>query len=365
MSIYKTRLKSRQEIAAGTMAFHFEKPEGFAYKAGQFADYTLITPPETDAEGNTRGFSLARAPYEDDLMLATRMRDTAFKRVLKNMEHGTELTLDAPYGSFTLHNNTQIPAVFLTGGIGVTPVRSIILQAVHDNVPHRIVVFDSNRRPEDAAFVDELMEPQKKNPNYTFVGTMTQMEKSDREWHGETGYITKAMLLKYVGDLTLPIYYIDGPPAMVNAMRETLGEAGVDDDDIRTEEFSGYPEAEQEWDMNVKIKRVYEQPDKDDGRRILVDRIWPRGISKDKVRLSDWRKDLAPSNELRKWFGHDPERWEEFKERYRAEVEEAGKMGDIRDIAERAGEENVTLLFGAKDTKHNNARALEAIIEEA
>jgi uncharacterized protein YeaO (DUF488 family) len=213
--------------------------------------------------------------------------------------------------------------------------------------------------------VDELMEPQKKNPNYTFVGTMTQMEKSDREWHGETGYITKAMLLKYVGDLTLPIYYIDGPPAMVNAMRETLGEAGVDDDDIRTEEFSGYPEAEQEWDMNVKIKRVYEQPDKDDGRRILVDRIWPRGISKDKVRLSDWRKDLAPSNELRKWFGHDPERWEEFKERYRAEVEEAGKMGDIRDIAERAGEENVTLLFGAKDTKHNNARALEAIIEEA
>jgi uncharacterized protein YeaO (DUF488 family) len=152
---------------------------------------------------------------------------------------------------------------------------------------------------------------------------------------------------------------------MVNAMRETLGEVGVDDDKIRTEEFSGYPEAEQEWDMNVKIKRVYEQPDKDDGRRILVDRIWPRGISKDKVRLSDWRKDLAPSNELRKWFGHDPERWEEFKERYRAEVEEAGKMGDIRDIAERAGEENVTLLFGAKDTKHNNARALEAIIEEA
>jgi uncharacterized protein YeaO (DUF488 family) len=209
------------------------------------------------------------------------------------------------------------------------------------------------------------MEPQKKNPNYTFVGTMTQMEKSDREWHGETGYITKAMLLKYVGDLTLPIYYIDGPPAMVNAMRETLGEAGVDDDNIRTEEFSGYPEAEQEWDMNVKIKRVYEQPDKDDGRRILVDRIWPRGISKDKVRLSDWRKDLAPSNELRKWFGHDPERWEEFKERYRAELEEAGKMGDLRDIAEGAGEENVTLLFGAKDTKHNNARALEAIIEEA
>jgi uncharacterized protein YeaO (DUF488 family) len=364
MPIYKTKLKSRQEIAAGTMAFHFEKPGGFAYKAGQFADYTLINPSETDAEGNTRGFSMASAPYEYDLMLATRMRDTAFKRVLRSMELGTELTLDAPYGSFTLHNNPQIPAVFLTGGIGVTPVRSIVLQAVHDDVPHRMVVFDSNRRPEDAAFLNELMEPQKKNLNYTFVGTMTEMEKSIREWHGETGYITKAMLLKYVGDLTLPIYYVDGPLAMVTAMRETLGEAGVDEDNIRTEEFSGYSEAEQGWDMNIKIKRVYEQPDKDDGRRILVDRIWPRGISKDRARLSDWRRDLAPSNELRRWFGHEPDRWEEFKERYRAELEEAGKTGDLRDIAERAEEENVTLLFGAKDTQHNNARALEAFVGE-
>jgi uncharacterized protein YeaO (DUF488 family)/uncharacterized OsmC-like protein len=138
----------------------------------------------------------------------------------------------------------------------------------------------------------------------------------------------------------------------------------VGDDDIRTEEFSGYSEAEQMWDMNIKIKRVYEQPDKDDGRRILVDRIWPRGLSKDEARLSDWRKDLAPSNDLREWFGHDPERWEEFKECYQAELEEAGKMGDLRDIAERAREENVTLLFGAKDTIHNNARALEAFVGE-
>ncbi len=240
MPIYKTKLKSREEIADGTMAFRFEKPEGFAYKAGQFGDYTLINPSETDAEGNTRGFSLASAPYEGDLMLATRMRDTAFKRVLRRMEIGTELSLDAPYGSFTLHNNTRIPAVFLTGGIGVTPVRSIVLQAAHDNLPHKIFLFDSNRRPEDSAFVDELTETQKKNPNYTFVGTMTDMQNSAQEWDGETGYISKAMLVKYVGDLTLPIYYVAGPQAMVTAMRKTLNEAGVDDDNLRTEEFSGY-----------------------------------------------------------------------------------------------------------------------------
>lgn len=240
MPIYKTKLKMREEIAAGTMAFHLEKPEGFTFKAGQFADYTLINPVETDAEGNIRGFSLASAPYEEDLMFATRMRDTAFKRVLRAMEVGTEIMLDAPYGSFTLHNNTRIPAVFLTGGIGITPVRSIVLQAAHDNLPHKIFVVDSNRRPEDAAFLDELMEAQEKNPNYTFVGTMTEMEKSGRQWDGETGYITKAMLVKYIGNLTLPIYYIAGPPEMVTAMRKTLNESGVDDDNIRTEEFSGY-----------------------------------------------------------------------------------------------------------------------------
>ena len=240
MPIYKTILRRKEDIADGTMAFHFEKPEGFAFKAGQFGDFTLINPVETDAEGNIRGFSLASAPYEADLMFATRMRDTAFKRVLKTMEIGTEVSLDAPYGSFTLHNNSKIPAVFLTGGIGVTPVRSIVLQAAHDNLPHKIFLFDSNRRPEDAAFLNELMEAQEKNPNYTFIGTMTEMEKSSQDWDGETGYITKPMLVKYVGDLTLPIYYIAGPAAMVTAMRKALNEAGVDDDNIRTEEFSGY-----------------------------------------------------------------------------------------------------------------------------
>ena len=240
MPIYETRLKGREEIACGTMVFHFEKPPGFDYKAGQFADYTLVNPSENDAEGSTRGFSLTSAPYENDLMAATRMRDTAFKRVLKTMEIGTDFLLDAPYGSFTLHNNPKIPAVFITGGIGITPVRSIVLQATHDKLPHKIFLFDSNRRPEDAAFLDDLMEAQKENPNFTFVGTMTEMEKSDREWHDETGLINTEMLLKYIGDLTLPIYYLCGPASMVAAMRKILNEAGVDDDKIRTEEFSGY-----------------------------------------------------------------------------------------------------------------------------
>lgn len=240
MPIYTVKLKSKKEIAAGTMAFHFEKPKGFVFKPGQFGDLTLINPAETDAEGNIRTFSLANAPHEDSLMFATRMRDSAFKRVLSAMELGAELTLDAPYGSFTLHNNASTPAVFLTGGIGITPTRSIILQAAHDKLPHKIFLFYSNNKPEDTAFLSELVQAQNENPNYTFIGTMTQMEKSNQAWQGETGFITEAMLKKFIGDLTLPIYYLAGPRAMVQAMREILSKAGVNDDNIRMEEFSGY-----------------------------------------------------------------------------------------------------------------------------
>jgi ferredoxin-NADP reductase len=240
MAIFKVKMNGRQEIASGTMAFHFEKPEGFAYKAGQFGDFTLTDPSETDAEGNTRGFSLASAPYEGDLMVATRMRDTAFKRVLKTMELGSELALDAPFGSLTLHDDARIPAVFLSGGIGVTPVRSIILQATHNKLSHKIFLFDSNRRPEDSAFLDELTEAQQENPNFTLVGTMTEMEKSAKAWRGETGFVTKYMIMKFIDDFNLPIYYISGPRAMVAAMRKVLNESGVSDDKIRTEEFTGY-----------------------------------------------------------------------------------------------------------------------------
>lgn len=237
---YIIKLKSKEEVASETMAFHFEKPEGFVFKAGQFADYTLINPSQTDAEGNTRGFTITCPPYENEVMFTTRMRDSAFKREMKSMPLGTEITFDAPFGSFTLHNNTAIPAVFLTGGIGITPVRSILLQATHDIAPHKIYVFYSNKTPKNAAFLNDFQNIQEKNKNVTFVPSMTDMPGSNQEWTGETGFFTKEILQKYIPDLNTPIYYLSGPKNMVGAVRKTLNEAGIDDDNIRTEEFSGY-----------------------------------------------------------------------------------------------------------------------------
>jgi ferredoxin-NADP reductase len=240
VSLPRVKLIKKEEVAERTMAFHFEKPTGFDFKAGQFADYTVLNPSQTDDEGNIRGFSFASAPCEHHLVSVTRLRDTAFKRVLKELPLGTELELDGPYGGFTLHNKASRPAVFLTGGIGITPVRSIVLQAAHDHTAHKITVLYSNARPEDAAFLDELTLFAETSENLTFVPTMTKPETTLREWSGETGRIDKDMLSRYVDDLTAPIYYLCGPAGLVTAMRSVLNSAGVDDDDIRTEEFTGY-----------------------------------------------------------------------------------------------------------------------------
>lgn len=238
--VFTAKLRSREEVAEGTMAFHFEKPVDWTFKAGQFIDITLLDPSETDAEGNTRGFSIASAPHEETLMVATRMRDTAFKRVLKTMPLGTAVKIEGPFGNLTLHNNAARPAVLLAGGIGITPFRSILFRAAKEKLPHRIFLFYSNRRPEDAPFLEALQALGEKNPNYKLIATMTEIEKSHQPWHGETGLINKELLARYLENAISPIYYIAGPAGMVKGLHTMLNDAGVDDDDIRTEEFVGY-----------------------------------------------------------------------------------------------------------------------------
>ena len=112
--------------------------------------------------------------------------------------------------------------------------------------------------------------------------------------------------------------------------------------------------------MSIRIKRVYEAPEAGDGARILVDRLWPRGLSKEKAALTDWMKEVAPSTELRKWFDHDPERWAEFQERYRAELKDNPAVEALR---RRAAHGTVTLLYGARDTRFNDAVVLADVLK--
>ena len=112
----------------------------------------------------------------------------------------------------------------------------------------------------------------------------------------------------------------------------------------------------------LKIKRVYEDAEAGDGVRFLVDRLWPRGIKKDDLKMTAWLKDVAPSPELRRWFGHDPDKWGEFQERYRAELEEHPEAW--KPILEEARDGDVTLLYSARDTEHNSALLLKSFLEE-
>jgi ferredoxin-NADP reductase len=238
---YHTELISKEMIAEGTMTFHFKKPEGFVFRAGQTVDITLIDPPVTDAEGNMRTFSIAAAPHEPDLFIATRMRDTAFKTTLRNAQPGFKIDMEGPIGSFTLHQKETRPAIMLVGGIGITPFISMIKDATERKLPHQIYLFYSNRRPEDAAFLSHLRDLALKNPHFTFIPTMTDMEKSAESWPGERGYITHEMIKKYVSATEDSVYYSAGPASMVAAMRKIVTQdMAISEDDFKTEEFTGY-----------------------------------------------------------------------------------------------------------------------------
>jgi ferredoxin-NADP reductase len=213
------------------------------FKAGQFMDLTLLDPSETDAEGNMRGFSINSAPDEPELIFTTRLRDTAFKRVLRSLPLGTGVQLDGPFGNFTLHSNETRPAVLLAGGIGITPFRSFVRRAAHENLGHRILLLYANRRPEDAPFLDELYELERENRRFTFVPTMTRISDSRASWTGETGRIDPGMILRHTRRSAAQanaIYYIAGPPQMVAGVHAIVSGLGIEDDDIRMEDFAGY-----------------------------------------------------------------------------------------------------------------------------
>jgi ferredoxin-NADP reductase len=233
-------LKDQKTLCAGTTAFYFEKPQEFEFEAGRFFNFTLLRPGETDLEGNTRTLSIASAPHERNLMVAMRLRTTAFKRTLNSLPLGSELLLQGPFGWMTLPPNNIRPAVFLDSGIGITPFRSLVWSEAESLSARRILLFYSVRVPEEAAFLEELQEMEQYNRRYKLICTVTQPEKSRKPWRGETGRISAQLLSKWIPDLSVPIYCIAGPPGMVTGVRQMLIGLGVAEVDIRAEEFYGY-----------------------------------------------------------------------------------------------------------------------------
>lgn len=230
MARHEVALTGREDVAEGTMAFRFAKPAGFVFKPGQSVSVALIDPP---AEPNSarRTFSLASAPFEAELAVATRMREASvFKRTLKALPIGTRVRISGPLGDMTLHEDAARSAVFIAGGIGITPFRSMLLQAEHERLEHRLFLAYSNRRREQAAFLGELEALAARNPRFRLLAAMTDVD----------GVITDETLKRFAGDAAQAVYYVAGPPAMVEAMKAILARAGVAADDVRSEEFYGY-----------------------------------------------------------------------------------------------------------------------------
>jgi ferredoxin-NADP reductase len=235
MAEYQMTLMDRQRIARDTMAFRFNTDGArYEFRAGQHADFVL------GSEGdNSRTFSLASSPLDKEpITIAMRMRKTAFKSALQAAAIGTKFTVSRPRGSFTLHKDITRPAVFLAGGIGIAPIRSILQCATRERMPHKLYLFYSNREADDAAFIEELQDMAVQNPNFTLIQTVTGYKTL--AWPYEKGHINREMLTRYLLGLNGPIYYIAGPSGMVTAMSDLLHSSGVSEDDMKTEEFGDY-----------------------------------------------------------------------------------------------------------------------------
>lgn len=237
---FAIRLTGKEEVANGTLAFRLSKPEGFKFAAGQAVYVAFPDLKKADAKGQSRTFSIASAPQDAELEIATRQTDTSFKRHLAAADNGAAVQIEGPYGDMALHEDASRAAVFLAGGTGVTPFRSMVLDATHRGLPHRLFLFYSNRRPEDAAYLAELRELEQKNPRFKLIATFTEDGTTLPGSTVEHGYITAEMIGRHAGDPASAIFYIAGPPAMVSAMEGMLKGAGVSPNNVHAEKFAGY-----------------------------------------------------------------------------------------------------------------------------
>lgn len=240
MPVCEALLAGQEDVAEGTRAFRFAKPPGFAFRPGQSVSLELIDPP-SQPNSARRVFSLASAPSDAELVVVSRMREgSAFKQALKALPAGGKVKIRGPLGVMTLHEDPARAAVLVAGGIGITPFRSMLRQAAHERATRPLRLIYSNRRPEDAPFLAELLELEKRLADFRMLATMTAMEKSARAWSGERGLVTDETVRRFVGDAPAPVHYVAGPPAMVEAVKGMLARVGVQGFDVRSEEFYGY-----------------------------------------------------------------------------------------------------------------------------
>lgn len=246
-------IEKRQQTA-DVMSIRFGiKRTDFSYTAGQFLRVTLDG--VADPRGPSRFFSFASSPTEKGFIaVATKISQSPFKQKLATLREGDAIPMQGPFGRFTLVDDVNKQHIFLGGGIGITPFRSMLRYATDKKLPHRITLLYSNQTPEDIVFKEDLEKIAAENPNITIVNTITrppdqsttnnitmQQFNNNALWKWEKGRINEDMVKKYAQDLASAIFYVCGPPSMAEALRGLVKDMGVSEDNIKVERFTGYP----------------------------------------------------------------------------------------------------------------------------
>jgi ferredoxin-NADP reductase len=227
----------KREVAKGTLLVLFAVDDYPDYRPGSYFWVELPDRGHSDEKGLRRHISLVTSPTDTGVVgLATRLRDTAFKRTLAELEVGAQVQVEEPKGSFLLPEDTDADYVFVAGGIGITVFRSMLCYIAHERLPYRITLVYSNRDRESAAFLDELEELERRIEGLRVVLTMTD----EPGWEGETRRLDADVLGDLLGGLDGKQFLVAGPPPMAEGVAESLRAAGVPEDRVRADKFSGY-----------------------------------------------------------------------------------------------------------------------------
>ncbi len=232
MPEFSLHVLENEEECKDAITLKFLKPQ-IDYKAGQYLMYSL---PVEDPKGNIRPFSLASSPTEDFLLFTTKLTGSVFKNTLATLKKGDVINARGPFGKFVLENSPK--HLMIAGGIGITPFRSMIKYAVDTKTKQQITLLYSNKIPEEIAYRDELEKWQKQNKFLRVIQTITRPEESNEQWSGRTGRIDDALIKEHSDVDTM--FYVCGPPGMVDAMLELLKQIGIPEERIRLERFAGY-----------------------------------------------------------------------------------------------------------------------------
>ena len=238
----KLKLARKLDEAKGTKSFFWEPEKPVSYIAGQYFYFTIPQLKYPDPRGNTRHFTLSSSPTEGNLLRnTTRIRDeSGYKRTLDELEIGVLIDGEGPNGTFILDEKETGPHVFLAGGIGITPFRSMVKYAADKNLGTKIQLIYSNSIPEEIAFREELLNLSKSWPNLKLDMTITKPEETKEPWQGLTGRVDEALITKLVPDFLQKTFWVCGPPPMVDAMEGALGKLGLSSGKVRSEKFTGY-----------------------------------------------------------------------------------------------------------------------------